>query len=212
MKFSLFQFRFFLGGKFARTRVSSVCSPTMLQLFCWRELSMRRHGSKVEVIKKKFFLNMNYVEETRIRRPKTFPDDVVYVADIEINIPAVAKSRRKELDDLFERGVFEVVDISTILQNCRTFKARFVDEVKFSGTNKAYEKSRLVVQGYDDRGKKEILTQSPTIQRASQRPFIMLQRHEHNLYDISQAYTQSSTHLNRDVFIKPPSELRLQTT
>ena len=61
------------------------------------------------------------------------------------------------------------------------FKARFVDEVKFAGTDKAYyEKSRLVVQGYDDRGKKEILTQSPTIQRASQRilaiwprPFIM---------------------------------------
>ncbi|OXV05128.1 hypothetical protein Egran_07104 [Elaphomyces granulatus] len=62
---------------------------------------------------------------TRIRRPKTFPDNVVYVADIEINIPAFTKSRRKELDDLFERGVFEVVDISTIPQNCRTFKARF---------------------------------------------------------------------------------------
>lgn len=43
-----------------------------------------------------------------------------------------------------------------------------VREVK--GQNeKLYEKSRLVIQGYNDVGKEAILTQTPTIQRVSQR-------------------------------------------
>ncbi len=34
-------------------------------------------------------------------------------------------------------------------------------------TTKPYEKSRLVIQGYNNEEKEAILTQSPTIQRAS---------------------------------------------
>ena len=44
----------------------------------------------------------------------------------------------------------------------RIFKARMVREVK-GKMDKPYEKSRLVVQGYNDEGKRDILTQSPTI-------------------------------------------------
>ena len=43
-----------------------------------------------------------------------------------------------------------------------------MDKVKHAGTDKAYEKSRLVVQAYNDQEKDLILTQSPTIQRVSQ--------------------------------------------
>jgi hypothetical protein len=92
-----------------------------------------------------------------------------------------------------------------------------VDEIKHLGTDKAFEKSRLVVQAYNDQDKNLILTQSPTIQRVSQRIILALaltlqQKQPANaiyLWDISQAYVQSNTHLNREIFIHPPSELGL---
>ena len=116
---------------------------------------------------------------------------------------------------MFEHGVFEIVDY--IPPNSQVFKTRFVDEVKHAGTEKAFEKSRLVVQGYGDSGKDKILTQAPTIQRASQRILLSLassfyaQDMKLYLRDISQAYTQSQTRLTRDIYLKPPAELGLQS-
>ena len=40
----------------------------------------------------------------------------------------------------------------------RIFNLRFVDEIKNPGTETAFEKSRLVVQAYNDQGKELILT------------------------------------------------------
>jgi hypothetical protein len=50
----------------------------------------------------------------------------------------------------------------------RIFNSRLVNEVKGKATGTPYEKSRLVIQAYNDEGKELILTQLPTIQRASQ--------------------------------------------
>ena len=49
-----------------------------------------------------------------------------------------------------------------------------VNEIKGKTTEIPYEKSRLVIQGYQDNGKEVILTQAPTIQRASQRLILAL--------------------------------------
>ena len=49
-----------------------------------------------------------------------------------------------------------------------------VNEIKGKATDAPFEKSRLVIQGYNDDGKEVILTQSPTIQRASQRVIVAL--------------------------------------
>jgi hypothetical protein len=92
------------------------------------------------------------------------------------------------------------------------FKARFVDEVKNKDTNKAYKKSRLVVQAYNNDEKSLILTQSPTIQHVSQCIILCITpiiNSNASLYlqDISQAYIQSTTLLNRDFYIRPPIEL-----
>jgi hypothetical protein len=124
-----------------------------------------------------------------------------------------ADSRRKEVNGLLENGVFELVNTADIPPGARIFGSRFVDEVKNKGTEKAFEKSRLVVQGYGDTEKSTVLTQSPTIQRVSQRLILALAvilRKDAALYmrDITQAYTQSKTPLSRDFFIRPPSELR----
>ena len=142
----------------------------------------------------------------------------ITAADIQIRAPDLgfAQSRRKELDGLFEQGAIEVVDISTVPKDSTFFKSRFVDKIKFAGTDKAYKKSRLVVQGYGDTAKQQILTQAPTIQRASQRILLglapSLRLHGGmTLYlrDISQAYVQSTSQLARNVFIKPPVDLQL---
>ena len=100
------------------------------------------------------------------------------------------------------------------MDRLRLFNSRLVDEVKGKATNTPYEKSRLVIQAYNDEGKKEILTQSPTIQRVSQRLLLALTpslKGKAKLYlrDITQAYVQSSTALNRVIIARPPKEIAI---
>ena len=68
-------------------------------------------------------------------------------ADISVLIQETpfTDSRRKEINGLLEKGVFAVVTDSDVPQGVRIFNSRFVDEIKHSGTDKAFEKSRLVV-------------------------------------------------------------------
>ena len=107
------------------------------------------------------------------------------------------------------------MDCNLVLQETRIFNSRFVDEIKNKDTEKAFQKSRLVVQAYNDQEKELVLTQSPTIQRISQRLVLCLaaitQETTHlYLRDISQAYVQSVTKLHRNFFILPPTELATQ--
>jgi hypothetical protein len=149
-------------------------------------------------------------------RPRKYPignpaDITIFIQDEPTDKTHLyTNSRRSEIDGLLEKGVFTVASLGDIPPNTRIFKARFVDEIKNKGTEKAFEKSRLVVQAYHDDGKHMVLTQSPTIQRVSQRIIICLAAvYQKGLYlrDISQAYVQSTTQLNRDFYIKPPYEL-----
>lgn len=165
--------------------------------------------------------------ETPIQRPvraRRLPIKYQNMADISILlqddlVPAVSAltpfmdSRKKEINGLLEKGVFEVVSISEIPQGIRIFNSRFVDEIKNIGTAAAFEKFRLVVQAYNDHDKEMVLTQAPTIQRMSQRLILALSaiNPQYGLYlrDISQAYVQSTTPLNRQFYIRPPAELGL---
>jgi hypothetical protein len=54
-------------------------------------------------------------------------------------------SRRKEINRLLEKGVFAVVIDRDVPQGVYIFNSRFINEIKYPGTNKAFEKSRLVV-------------------------------------------------------------------
>jgi hypothetical protein len=100
--------------------------------------------------------------------------------------------------------------------NVRIFNSRLVNEVKGKATSTPFEKSRLVIQAYSDEGKEVILTQSLTIQRASQRVIIAiapsLVRQGIRLYlrDITQAYVQSATTLNRLILAYLPKEMQGQ--
>lgn len=84
------------------------------------------------------------------------------------------QSRMAEIDGLIANGTFKIVNRNDLDPKPEwIFGSRLVNKIK--GKNAIpYEKSRLVVQGYNDAGKNGILTQAPTIQRASQRLLISL--------------------------------------
>ena len=76
------------------------------------------------------------------------------------------ESDRTEIESLIAGGTFEVLSYNPLVHKGRIFDLRLVREVKGKSTQ-PYEKSRLVFAGHSDKEKKEILTQSPTIQRMS---------------------------------------------
>jgi hypothetical protein len=128
------------------------------------------------------------------------------------SISIFAESRRKEITDLLEKRVFELIIIDAVLKNARIFNSRFVDEIKHSDIADVYEKFRLMIQAYNDQNKTLMLIQSSTIQRMSQRIILVLAAFiKHNLYlrDTTQTYVQSKIFLNRQLFIRPPFELDL---
>ena len=65
--------------------------------------------------------------------------------------------RSSKINGLLEKGVFRVVNRGDVPQEVRIFNSRFVDEIKHLRTDKAFEKSRLVVQAYNDQGKDLVL-------------------------------------------------------
>jgi polyhydroxyalkanoate synthesis regulator phasin len=124
------------------------------------------------------------------------------------------KSQQQEIESLMARGVFEIVRYDPTKHKGRIFNTRVVNEVKGKTTEAPYEKSRMVVQGYNDTGKESVLTQAPTVQRASQRllealiPSLMAQGMEVSVRDITQAYPQSVTELNRTILAHLPKQIQ----
>jgi hypothetical protein len=102
------------------------------------------------------------------------------------------KSRRKEINDLLKKRVFELITINAVSRNVRIFNFKFVDEIKHFDTTETYEKSRLVVQIYNDHDKTLMLIQSLIIQRMCQRMILVLTTctFDCHLYlrDITQTY------------------------
>ncbi len=131
----------------------------------------------------------------------------------QISVLIFENSRRKEINDLLKRRVFELIIIEKVSRDVRIFNFRFVDEIKHSSTSDAYEKFRLVMQTYNDQDKTLILTQSSIIQRMSQRIILALTActYDCHLYlrNITQAYVQSKISLNREFFIRSLFELNL---
>jgi hypothetical protein len=139
-------------------------------------------------------------------------DDVDSSSSIFILISTFAESRRKEINDLLKRQIFELIIISKVFKNVRIFNFRFVDEIKHSDIPQAYEKSRLVIQTYNDHEKTLMLTQASIIQRMSQRIILAIAAstsENHHLYlrNITQTYIQSKSSLNRMFFIRSSLDL-----
>lgn len=141
------------------------------------------------------------------------PDDLdsFVINEADMKLSQFTASRQKKIADLLKKNVFLVVDRKNVFDDARIFNSRFVDEVKNADTDKIFEKSRLMIQAYNDVNKGLVLTQSPTIQQVSQRLIICLAaifQDNTKLYlrDVTQAYVQSTSNLNRDFYIRPPPE------
>jgi hypothetical protein len=77
----------------------------------------------------------------------------------KITIPGLLfkESNRQEVDSLIGRGVFKIELFKREIHgNIRIFKSRIVNEIKEKATDILYEKSRLVIQGYNDEDKETI--------------------------------------------------------
>ena len=149
---------------------------------------------------------------------KNQPDLLIFLS-IEIDSSAssprtpYAESRRKEINGLLNKGVFDVLILTEVPRGVRLFNFRFVDKIKNPRTSAAFEKSRLMVQAFNDRGKEMVIIQSLTIQRMNQRLILVLAAiigHELYFWDIFQAYVQSAISLTREFYIRSSVELGLK--
>ncbi|KAJ5743510.1 hypothetical protein N7533_010612 [Penicillium manginii] len=125
------------------------------------------------------------------------------------------QSRNEEIEGLIARGMFDFLQYDPVKHaDAHIFNSHLVNEIKGKATGTPFEKSRLVIQAYNNEGKEMILTQSPTIQRASQRVIVALapSLSERNIYlsirDITQTYVQSITSLNRLILAHLPKEIK----
>ena len=56
----------------------------------------------------------------------------------------------KEINGLLKKGVFIVITKRDIPQGVRIFNSCFVDKIKHFNINKAFKKSRLIMQAYNN--------------------------------------------------------------
>jgi len=122
-------------------------------------------------------------------------------------------SRRAELSGLKKARVFKVLDRSDVPLGTRIYGTRWVDSLKKKEDGSFKEKSRLVAQNYRDYHARKIPTKAPTISKLGQRIALciaaMNPEGQAYLRDVTQAYTQSKSELERDVFLEPPPEMNL---
>ncbi len=121
-------------------------------------------------------------------------------------------SRLKEIKGLFENNTFEIVKRYTAPSGTRFFGSRFIDAYK-TVDGELVKKSRLIAQNYNDQAAATIATKSPTISRVAQRSCVAIapsyKNHKPYSRDISQAYSQAHTNLERPVYLIAPPEMQL---
>lgn len=71
--------------------------------------------------------------------------------------------REKKIPRLLEKKIVKVVTSEDILSNTQIFNPRFINKIKYLGTNKTYKKIWLIIQAFNNQEKDLILTWPSTI-------------------------------------------------
>ena len=66
--------------------------------------------------------------------------------------------RLKKINNLLEKRVFEIINKQDVSIETRIFNSRFMNQIKNKGTEKVFEKSRLIIQAFNNSSKYKILT------------------------------------------------------
>lgn len=129
------------------------------------------------------------------------------------NQSAFKSSKEQEFKELMERNVFQYVKESDA-EGHRMYVFRFVDSLKNKGMPNVYEKSRWVVQAYNDLDH-GFLVYAPTVQRVSQQILLIICAMDQALClptrDVSQAYVLFETKIQRPRFVRPPDSLNFHS-
>lgn len=109
---------------------------------------------------------------------------------------------------LVKDGKFIPVPRSEIPEGHSIFGSRFINELKCVG-EALIKKSRLIAQNYADDGAISNASSAPTVQKLSQRVLISIAAAFPELRtfvrDITQAYLQARTQVERLLFISAPA-------
>ena len=163
------------------------------------------------------------------KQPEMHPKQVKIVSDKLETFTAnkyadaqLSASGQKEIQGLLEKDDFKVVTSDKLVMpkkvqsSTQVFNSHFVNNIKDPYTDKAYEKSRLVMHTYNDKMKNLMLMHSPKIPRVSQGigsclTAIIGDNDNDNirfyLRNITQAYIEIASNLNLDFYIRPLSKL-----
>jgi hypothetical protein len=115
----------------------------------------------------------------------------------EAQLPEVQNAKLKELEGLFDRHTFALVEDSELPNDANLMGSRFVLSVKDQDGRAAYE-ARLVIQGHRDTQKDCIVAEAPMVSRLAVRTLISVSvifSFRLRVIDIKQAYLQSSSKL-----------------
>lgn len=81
-----------------------------------------------------------------------------------MRLPLYILLRQKEILELLEKNIFQVINSKNISINIQFINSQFNNEIKNIDTNKTFEKSCLVIQAYNNFNKDFIPTELLTIQ------------------------------------------------
>ena len=80
-----------------------------------------------------------------IRFQNNITDITIYMFKFISSFINFQTSRLKKLNELFEKRIFEIIHIDDLFTEARVFESRFMNQMKNEKTEKAFEKSRLVI-------------------------------------------------------------------
>lgn len=138
-----------------------------------------------------------------------FLTDVIPINDSRGKSSEFDDAKRKEIDGLESRNVWDVVPGNSLPTDTNVIGSRFVLTVKNSDTDHPVRKARLVAQGHTDADKHFLVHNSTTATALAVRMLSFLATFFQMMVwtcDVKQAYVQSRDRLMRKIALRPPTD------